>query len=97
MLSILCSCGNLCAQSVSPPPILCARMSSSLGLRSASVALWIAVRCRCPIPSVTGHCVFSTVGLYSLFDMVLSVSLVFLVYLVSYVSSNYRQHTLTKS
>ena len=49
MLPILSSCGNPCAQSVFP--IVCACMSSILGLRSASLALCVVVRCRHPIPS----------------------------------------------
>jgi len=56
MLHILCSYGNPCTQSVLFP-IVCACMSSFLGLHSASVALCVAVRYRYPIPS--GACSLS--------------------------------------
>ena len=76
-------------------PIVCACISSILWLRSASIALCVAVRYRYPIPS--GNCSLDTVFpllVYTRsFVMVLSVSLVFAVYLVSYVPSNRKQHT----
>jgi len=52
MLPILCSNGNPCAQSVLFP-IVCACMFSILGLRSASVALCVAVRYRYRVSSGT--------------------------------------------
>ena len=52
MLPILYSYGNPCAQSLLFP-IVCAWMSSILGLRSTSVALCVAVHYKYPIPSGT--------------------------------------------